>query len=443
VDIVKIKTNLVVSSNDLVHAKYDLSLWQKRVFVYAISLLKKDSIGFEPIRMNISDIIKFYKSSDGVKTYNAIVEAPKSLDTTLEIPYISKEGNLRYGFVKLLQDYTIPADNQESNQYIELCFNNSLKPHLLELKEKFLKYDIRNVINLQSTYSFRMFEILKSYEYKKEIELDIEYLREILEAKNIYKSYKDFKKRIIDKAQEDLLKYCDIGFNYKEKKGTKGKKIESLLFIIYKNQINKQDEEEKPQEKLKIHEEKKSLPHLHLEVSESNLDKLFLRFSPTVITDFSVTPTVFLKLLEKYTEGEVLQAIDMTKQEKEKGKIQNIAGFFVDALKNGYQNPKEVVKRKETEKNVKLEAQKVAEQDSKNRMEDAKRKEGERKMMIVKRLIADNSPIIKSAIEDIEKGMFKTSYDSQKTIEHNLESNMFVGAMFSALQKIDPSIFNT
>ena len=440
-DIVKIKNNLVVSSNDLVHAKYDLSLWQKRVFVYALSFLKKDSKSFEPIRMSVSDIIKFYKASDGTKTYNAIIEAPKSLDRTFEIPYRSEEGNLRYGFVRLLQDYTLPADNQENNQYIELCFNNSLKPHLLELKEKFLKYDIGNVTNLQSTYSFRLFEILKSNEYKKEVELDIEYLRDILEAKNIYKAYKDFKKRIIDKAQEDLHKFCDIGFTYKEKKGTYGKKIESLVFTIYKNQVGQQ-EKEKPRDKLIIHDVKKAPTNPQSETSESNIDKLFLYFTPTVISDFGVTPSVFLKLLEKYTEGQVIQAIDVTKQEKAKGKVQNIAGFFVEALKNSYKNPKEVVKKKEIEKNIRLEAMKRAQEEDKNRAEDAKLKEGERKIMVVKRLISEDSSLIKSAIEEIQKGVFKTSYDPQKTIEQNLESNRFVGGMLVALDKLDPSIFN-
>ena len=90
-DITKIKSNLVVSSNDLVHAKYDLSLWQKRVFVYAISQLEKDHTDFEPIKMDIKDIIKFFKASDGALAYNAIIEAPKSLDKTIEVPYITQK----------------------------------------------------------------------------------------------------------------------------------------------------------------------------------------------------------------------------------------------------------------------------------------------------------------------------------------------------------------
>lgn len=443
----KIKNNLVVSSNDLVHAKYDLSLWQKRVFVYAISQLEKDSKDFEPIKMNIADIIKFYKGSDGAKTYNAIIEAPKSLDRTLEIPYVSKEGGLRYGFVKLLQNYTLPADSQAINQYIEVCFNNDLRPHLLELKEKFLKYDIRNVIDLQSTYSFRVFEILKSYEYKKEVEFDIDYLREVLEVKNIYKSYKDFKRRIIDKAQEDLLKYCDISFVYREKKASKGKKIEALIFTIQKNQSSKRENEPIPQKAGKKQRIEQGLdlfsqPKTPQEVpKETPQDKIFLDFSPIVISDFGVTPTVFLKLLEKHTEGDVLQAIEVTKQEKAKGKIQNIAGFFVEALKNSYQSPKEIVKKKEVEKKAKQEAEKTAEQEEQNRVGEAKRKEAKRRIEIIKRLISEQAPIINEALEEIKKGMFRNSYNSQKSVEENLSSPMFAGGIINALEKLDTYIF--
>lgn len=287
-EIAKIKNNLVVSSNDLVHAKYDLSLWQKRVFVYSISQLEKEDIHFEPIKMNVSDIIKFFKGSDGAKTYNAILEAPKNLDKTIEIPYVTEKGFLRYDFIKLLQKYTIPADDQEENQYIELCFNNDLRPHLLDLKEKFLKYDIRNIIELQSTYSFRMFEILKSYEYRKTIELDIDYLRKILEVTTKYKSYKDFRIYIIDKAQQDLKAYCDISFTYEERKAAKGKKIESLTFHIFKNEPQERDtkgvsakmKKEKSTGQIKASKEQKEA----IEV-----EKLVMELSPIVVSQFGVS----------------------------------------------------------------------------------------------------------------------------------------------------------
>jgi plasmid replication initiation protein len=444
-NIIKVKSNLVVSSNDLVHAKYDLTLWQKRVFVYAISQLQKDTIDFAPIRMDIADIIKFFKGSDGKKTYTTIIEAPKSLDTTLEIPYISNEGNLRYGFIKLLQNYTIPGDEDEGNQYIELCFNNDLRPHLLELKEKFLKYDIKNIVDLQSTYSFRMFEILKSYEFRKQVEFEIEYLREVLEVKNIYKSFKDFKKRIIEKAREDLFKYCDIRFTYVEKKAFKGKKVESLIFTISKNDPS-QNKDRRFDSVVDDAEVETTIIDAPLtdekdNDSEKNLDKLFLQFTPIVITDFCVSPTVFLKLLESHSEKEFIQAIDLTKEERAKGKVKNVAGFFVEALKKGFQSQVTIQKNKETEKKSKIDAEKLKDQETKEKIQDFKRREGERKRRILDKLITDDAPIIKDAIEELQNSMFRTSYDAQKSLSENMMNHMFVGGIMNVLDKLDGNLF--
>jgi plasmid replication initiation protein len=437
-NIIKVKSNLVVSSNDLVHAKYDLTLWQKRVFVYAISQLQKETKEFDPIRMYVADIIKFFKGSDGKKTYSTIIEAPKSLDTTLEIPYISEEGNLRYGYIKLLKNYTIPGDDEDVNQYIELCFNNDLRPHLLELKEKFLKYDIKNIVDLQSTYSFRMFEILKSYEYRKEVEFEIDYLREVLEAKNIYKSFKDFKKRIIDKAKEDLLKFCDIRFTYVEKKAFKGKKVESLIFTITKN-----DPSAPPKTEADVAIENSNDIVIDVLVKDENADKdaLFLKYTPIIITDFGVSPSVFLKLLESHSEKDVIQAIDLTKSERSKGHVKNVAGFFVEALKKGFQSQETIQKKKEIEKKVKIEVEKFKDQVAKNNIQDVKRREGERKRQILDGLIADDAPIIKDAILELQNSMFRTSYDAQKSLAENMMNPMFVGGIMNALEKLDSSIF--
>jgi plasmid replication initiation protein len=441
-NIIKVKSNLVVSSNDLVHAKYDLTLWQKRVFVYAISQLQKETKDFEPIRMDVADIIKFFKGSDGKKTYSTIIEAPKSLDTTLEIPYISKEGNLRYGYIKLLKNYTIPGDDEEGNQYIELCFNNDLRPHLLELKEKFLKYDIKNIVDLQSTYSFRMFEILKSYEYRKEVEFEIDYLREVLEAKNIYKSFKDFKKRIIDKAREDLLKFCDIRFTYVEKKAFKGKKVESLIFTIIKN-----DPSAPPKPEADSIIEKSDATIIDILVTDNkntadaDKDTIFLKYTPIIITDFGVSPTVFLRLLEFHSEKEVIQAIDLTKSESNKGHVKNVAGFFVEALKKGFQSQETIQKKKETEKKAKIDAEKFKDQAAKNNIQDVKRREGERKRQILDVLIAEDAQIIKDAVLELQNSMFKTSYDAQKSLAENMLNPMFVGGIMNVLDKIDEELF--
>jgi plasmid replication initiation protein len=502
-EIAKIKNNLVVSSNDLVHAKYDLSLWQKRVFVYSISQLEKEDKDFEPIKMNVSDIIKFFKGSDGAKTYNAILEAPKNLDKTIEIPYVTEKGFLRYGFIKLLQKYTIPADDQEENQYIELCFNNDLRPHLLDLKEKFLKYDIRNVIELQSTYSFRMFEILKSYEYRKTIELDIDYLRKILEVTTKYKSYKDFRIYIIDKAQQDLKAYCDISFTYEERKATKGKKIESLIFHIFTNEPQERDTkgatpkakkekstvkkdvsllgesvgfEKKEKSTVKkpfssfeaqslfTKKEKSTVQntastdgsHAKFEKKEKStaqigatkerkeaieVEKLVMELSPIVVSQFGVSLKVFMGLAELHTEEVIRQAIQVTQKTQQMGKVDNIAGFFVEAVRGKYADPKQKKKQAQVEQKTKIADRDRVEEAAKNKAKDDKKAIYAQEMNIFNQLIQEDKSLIDRLTSKVNTGMLGTYYKNDLPFEENLKHPLLQAAFLSATKEMVPQKF--
>lgn len=462
IDFPKIKNNLVVSSNDLVHAKYDLSLWQKRVFVYAISQLERDDKMFETIRMNIADIIRFFKASDGQSSYNAIIEAPKSLDKTIEIPYVTETGGFRYGFVKLLQKYSTPADTKTDNQYIEICFNNDLKPHLLDLKEKFLKYDIRNIIELQSTYSFRFFEMLKSYEYRNSVELGIDYLRTVLEVTNTYTSYKDFKRRIIDKAREDLTKFCDITFSYEEKKAPKGKKIEALIFYIQKNKPSHRsgDDDRFSSKKTKSTDiivvpkgdiktddivdskgDKKTEVIEVLMNEESVQEKIIVELSPVVVTQFGVSLKVFMGLVEKHSEGEIRQAVQVTEKAMQAGKIENTAGFFVEAVRGNYKDMEQQKKEKEVlkvaEKKAKAEEKKKIEQEKEELKKQEHKQVFEKKKAIFERLIEDDDTFWTELEESIKTdNMIKNRYDFQKDVFENMQNSMIAGVLIAIATKL-------
>ena len=458
-DIANIKSSLVVSTNDLVYAKYEMSLWQKRVFIYAIGKLEKTDTEFRPIRMYVADVIKFYKGSDNAKAYEAIIGAPKHLDRVIEIPYVTEKGLLRYGFVRLLQKYTIPSNNEKENQYIEIYFNNDLKPHLLELKEKFLKYDIRNVIELQSIYSFRIFEILKSYEFRKEIELDVNSLRDMLEIGNIYKAFKDFKKRIIDKAQEDLLKYCDIAFTYEEKKGVKGKKIESLLFHIRENDAQERDVKKESTYTLKEKEftpyetiddkqkdkklvQEKSINNKSKDSKENNeFEKLVMELSPIVVSQFGVSLKVFMNLAEGHTEGEIRQAIQVTQKTMQAGKIENVAGFFVEAVRGKYTDPKQKKKQVEVEQKTKLAEAKRVEEEIVKKVKDQKQVAFEQEMKIFTQLIKETPSLIQKLTDKVSLGMFGRYYQSNKSLEENFKHPMLKAAFLNAAKEIEPKSF--
>lgn len=74
-----------------------------------------------------------------------------------------------------------------------------------------------------------MYELLKSYQYVKQTEIDIENLKVSLYATN-YERWADFKRYVLDMAINEINQYTDIKISYTLKK--QGKKFSSIVFTI-------------------------------------------------------------------------------------------------------------------------------------------------------------------------------------------------------------------
>ena len=311
--------------------------------------------------------------------------------------------------------------------------------------------------------SFRLYEILKSYEFRTHIELELEYLRTVLEVTNTYKSYKDFKRRIIDKAKEDLTKFCDITFSYEEKKGLKGKKIEALLFYIYKNipshrtveeNVPRPNTEDKSKELAPIEDKNKNIEITKIfkrdritEVIEdfSNIEsvkkKLTIELSPIVVSQFGVSLKVFIGLTETHTEGEIRKAIELTHKAIQTGKIDNSAGFFVEALRGKYTDAREQKKQIAVEQKAKLVETKRVEAAVEKHIKSQQQMLYEHEVSIFTQLIQDDTSFIQTLIDKVRLGMSGTYYKTDKTFEENLKHPLLKAAFLNTAKAERPLLF--
>jgi len=121
------------------------------------------------------------------------------------------------------------------NGVIEYAFDERLKPFLLKLKDNFTQYKLYNILNLSSSYSIHIYELLKHLETAKNTTIKLKDLREILNIPNSYNNA-DIK-RLLNNTQTDLQKNTDISFNFTFNK--QGRSFYSINFFISKN-ISKQ-----------------------------------------------------------------------------------------------------------------------------------------------------------------------------------------------------------
>lgn len=219
-------TELLVQHNAITFARYEMSLTEKRIVYLMLSQIRPDQGEFEKIEIPASKILEnFAEEGPDSENYTLLRHATKKL---LSRVYEIEEEN------GLLQVSLIShARYRKGSGKIEVGFSNEMKPYLLQLKEKFTTYKLRMAMDLSSTYSQRMYEILSEYKDTGWWIVKVEDLKKLFVLENRYKNYNDFKKKVIIKAQADLAELTDIQFTFEEIK--KVRKVDRLRFdIIYR-----------------------------------------------------------------------------------------------------------------------------------------------------------------------------------------------------------------
>jgi len=121
-------------------------------------------------------------------------------------------------------------------------FDKAMKPYLLELKQYALA-DIRQLIQMKSEYSKRIYLMLKDRRNHGERKLNIEELYVQLEVPKSYHRYADFKRKVLLQSVKDINKYTDLEIKnigtvknpkyFEEHKPSR--KVEAVTFYFKKN----------------------------------------------------------------------------------------------------------------------------------------------------------------------------------------------------------------
>ena len=213
--------NVVTKSNILIEANYKLTITEQKIVLFLVSKIRKDDDDFKTY---ILPIKQFYEllGYKGNPKYSEMKKITKNLiGKVIEI----KEGK------KLKQmSWLSYVEYNENDGSVNLSFDPRLKPYLLQLKREFTSYKLKNVMELKSGYSIRIYEILKKWQMIKEIDIPLNELREMVGATDKYREYHNFKKRVLTPAQNEIEEKTDISFEYKEIK--MGKRVVSIHFII-------------------------------------------------------------------------------------------------------------------------------------------------------------------------------------------------------------------
>lgn len=316
------KNYLVTKSNYFImNSSYDLSLEEQKIILTLASMVQPEDEEFKLYKFRISDFMDLL----GVDTKTKYTEIPKITKELMKKVFEIQEDK------KIIQVAWLSSVVYEKGTgYVELEFSPRLKPYMLKLNSMFTQYKLANILNMKSKYSPRIYELLKCNEFRKQgyIEVEVEDLRKLLKADNVYPLYNDFKRYVVQRTQKELKKLSDINFQFEEIKT--GRKVTVLKFYI-KSNIQAQNEIAAT----KLNADRKDSKK---EISED--EAYGVKRVKKLITEHDITDVEALKIL-KSSKGDfaVIQKVYNHFRNKQLG---NFVGTIISMVKPGvFQEPKQ------------------------------------------------------------------------------------------------------
>jgi plasmid replication initiation protein len=211
-------------SHIIVNARYALTRAEIDLVLMLITSIKKEDEDFKDYEFTIEDL----KQKSGRAWHSKqLYENIKSLmSKPIELP--TDNPKKRWSVVNWFSFF-------EYNDGIIRCrFDKGLKPYLLEIKERFIISDIRHMLPMKSSYSKRMYLLLKEYAKIGHRTWKVEELQDILKVpKSLRDRYDNFKRQVLKKAEADINKFTDLEVELKERK--LGRKVIEITYEIRKN----------------------------------------------------------------------------------------------------------------------------------------------------------------------------------------------------------------
>ena len=317
----------VTKHNDLIESTYKLTLQQQRILLIIASRVQPQDDTFKLYRFNTKDIIDILGLKSVSNYYNQIKDIVNGLQKeTLTIKTKGRETNF---------SWVITSDYVSQQGYFQIQLHPELRPYFIELKEKFTKYRLENVLRLNSSYSIRIYELLKQYEGLGNRTFEVDELKFLLSIEPTkYKQYSHLKDRVILPSHRELKEHTDISFEFNEIKT--GRKITKIQFIIRANSKN----------------------------NDNNNQTLIKSDNPleNELLGFGLTKRQITNVRKSYTEKDIMANIEYTNERMFVSNVKKPGAYFMKAIRDNYAAEKPMY-TKASESKEKVNSLKVVKED--------------------------------------------------------------------------------
>lgn len=206
--------NVVVKSHNLMKARDGLLTHQHKLLGLAVSKLNPHKNELEEVEITFKEFCHLSGTNFKDKNYQNFYRAAKrTLDRSIEV----KTGDDD-------EWYTWPLCSQIYGKKgrIKVQFNENLKTHLIQIRERFSKIGLSVYFQFKKDYSMGFYEILNTREKQAPkvgknaglffVDVTIDDIRKKFQLGEKYKQYRDLKRRVILSALNEINDFGNYRF---------------------------------------------------------------------------------------------------------------------------------------------------------------------------------------------------------------------------------------
>lgn len=220
-----------VAANDIIRGKQSMTLQTARLIRLLITQVVKEDKDLKTYSCKITDLAKFLN----VPRNNLYRDIYQICVAALDSKVYIGTGNPRHPW-KMFP--WISMAEYDGKGTLTLRLSEQIKPYVLELDKWFTQYQLKNILEFNSYYAIRLYEIIKCEDgatggMQSALEFEFDELRQYFDCENKYKKNNDFIRKVIEVAIREINEKSDLWINPTYKKW--GRAITSVSFEIHAN----------------------------------------------------------------------------------------------------------------------------------------------------------------------------------------------------------------
>jgi hypothetical protein len=304
------KSTFVVQHNALINSRFEMTLLEMRVFLAMLKRISRQDSQFTECYIPVSELAP--PGSEHIPYADVASLVHDFARRAIDIEVLGPEGRR----VREPEIYSLPLlysiHYRKAHGTVVACFNDAIRPYLLQLQGNFTIAELKQLLKLKSVYAHRIYWLLKEYANFGYRQIEVAVLRNILGLTTEYEGRFDhFTARVLKPVQRELAE-TDLSFSFENIK--QGRVITEICFNFSKARA--------------------------VRIKTPPTEAWARALCEAGIT-FTSLDTVRAKLIDGfYDEGYITYVLDYIRIQAKNGKIKKPAGAIFKALSDCYLLPK-------------------------------------------------------------------------------------------------------